>query len=334
MKIIFVIILLLISSVSYAGCNTSDSKIKDFPIHPECNSIINKGASVENCSEQSALNFVQHFYREHYDFYAEPKPQGIAQLYTAEFGEIITNHAECIGDNGFCNLNFNPWLGAQDGYVDGKVDYSVKGISSNRVTVDLRYNFRVHSTLPESPRVTSLLLHKADAPFCWKIDDMFLPDQSSLKSIMLDDYEYFYYYKKTKLSWTLLSSNIESSKIAINRDHQVIAEYDLNCDVSESLVTDSDELRGEMNTVGVVVTPSNPKGFVISSCRFGAHSKQLSVYDLQSKRQDPVWQKTGSYFAEWSINENYELVLSYDKPCYTENCNAPFERIDVILDVN
>lgn len=334
MRIAFVVILLFTSSVTYAECNAADQKVRDLSIQQDCRPIINKGAGVTHCSDQSALQFAQHFYREHYAFYAEPKPQNIAQLYTTEFGKVIQNHAECLGDNGFCNLNFDPWLDAQDGYVDGEIDYSVKEIARDAVSVDLHYKFRIHSTLPASPRVVSLLLKKTDAPLCWKIDDMILPEQASLKSIMLADYEYFYYYKKTKLSWTLLSSDFESSKIEINRDQKPIAEYDLNCDVSESLAPNPEQLPAELNTVGLVVTPSNPQGFVISSCRFGAHSKQLSVYDLKSKHQDPVWEKTGSYFAEWSINENYELVLSYDKPCNLENCEAPFVRVDVVWEVN
>jgi len=332
MKIAFAIALLFISSVTYAGCNAADKKVKNLSIHNECITIKDDGAM--NCSDQSALKFAQQFYRDHYTFYADQKPQNIALLYTTEFGEIITNHSECVGDNGFCNLDFDPWLDAQDGYVDGEIDYSVKDLSRDIVSVDLHYQFRIHPTLPASPRVVSLLLHKAEVPLCWKIDDMILPEKASLKSIMLDDYEFFYYYKKTKLNWYLLSSDIRSSKIEIHRDRQPIAEYELNCDVSESLVPNSEQLEGEMNTVGLVVTPSNPKGFVISSCRFGAHSKQLAIYDLNSKRQDPVWEKTGSYYAEWSLNENYELVLSYDKPCNAENCDDPFVRVDVVWEAD
>jgi hypothetical protein len=330
MKITFVIVLLLISSVTFAGFSVADNKIRDLSMQQEFSPIIYKGDDVADCSEQSALTFAKQFYREQYYFYADPKPQNIAQLYTTKFGEVITNHAECVGDNGLCNLDFDPWLGAQDGYVDGEIDYSVKDISRKAVSVELHYKFRIHSTLSASPRVVSLLLIKAGAPLCWRVDDMILPDQTSLKRIMLDDYEYFYYYKKTKLNWSLLSSDFESSKIEIYRDQQPIAEYDLNCDVSESLVQNDDELPGELNTVGLVVTPSNPQGVVITSCRFGAHSKQIAIYDLKSKRQDPVWEKVGSYFAEWSINENYELVLSYDKPCNLKNCEVPFVRVDVV----
>jgi hypothetical protein len=330
MKIAVVIVLLSISSVTYAGCNGADKNLRDLSMHQECIPITNKGDGVTHCSDQSALKFAQQFYHENYTFYTDPKPQNIALLYTTEFGEIITKHAECVGDNGFCNLDFDPWLDAQDGYVDGEINYSVKEIARDAVSVDLDYQFRIHSTLPASPRVVSLLLHRVDAPLCWQIDDMILPEKASLKSIMLNDYEYFYYYKKTKLSWNLLSSDMRSSKIAIYRDKQPIAEYMLNCDVSESLVPNSTQLHGEMNTVGLVITPSSPHGFVITSCRFGAHSKQLAIYDLKSKRQDPVWKKTGSYFAEWSINENYELVLSYDKPCNEDKCDAPFVRVDIV----
>ena len=134
----------------------------------------------------------------------------------------------------------------------------------------------------------------------------------------------------TQLSWALLSSELYSSKISVIRDSQVIAEYELNCDVSEMLNPETEQLDGEMNKVGLVVTPSKPQGFVITSCRSGAHSKQLSVYDLESKSPHPVWEKTGSYFGEWSVNKSYDLVLSYDEPCNQLSCSAAFVQKDVI----
>ncbi|WP_156815211.1 hypothetical protein [Amphritea japonica] len=254
----------------------------------------------------------------------------IDQLYTADFKQAIMNHAECLGDQGICNLHFDPWLDAQDGYADGEIEYSVRKISPDSISVDLNYQFRVHPTLPAKPQRVSLLLNRADTALCWKVDDMLLPDKRSMKAMMVNDYQHFYYYKKTKLSWSLLSSDIDSSKIAVSRDNRVIAEYDLNCDVGEALNQNSEQLDGEMNKVGLVVTYSKPQGFVITSCRFGAHSKRLTVYDLEIKSSTPVWERTGSYFGEWSINQNYDLVLSYDEPCNNLDCPAPFVQKDVI----
>jgi hypothetical protein len=134
----------------------------------------------------------------------------------------------------------------------------------------------------------------------------------------------------TPLSWTLLSSDWYSSKISITQNNRVIAAYELNCNVSEMLNPDPGQLDGEKNKVGLVVTPAKPQGLLITSCRSGAHSKQLSVYDLESKSPHPVWDKTGSYFGEWSVNQNLDLVLSYDEPCNKLNCSASFVQKDVI----
>lgn len=282
------------------------------------------------CDDRSAVQYAKSFYQDHYYFFADPAPKMADQLYTADFKQVIINHAECVGDKGFCDLHFDPWLNSQDGYADGKIDYSVRTINENSLAVNLNYQFRVHPTLSANPQRVSLLLNRADADadVCWKMDDMLLPDESSMKAMMKRDYLQFYYYKKSRLSWTLLASDVDSSDIAVMRNNQLIAEYRLNCDVSESLKADPDQFDGEMNKVGLVVTPFKPQGLVISSCRVGAHSKQLSVYDLESKRQSPVWEKTGSYFGEWSVNHNYDLVLSYDEPCESQNCEVPFVQKD------
>ena len=68
------------------------------------------GADADDCS---AVQYAKNFYNQHYSFFAESEPQMIDQLYTAEFGAIISDHAEYVGDNGICELNFDPWLDAQ-----------------------------------------------------------------------------------------------------------------------------------------------------------------------------------------------------------------------------
>jgi hypothetical protein len=293
--------------------------------------IIFSSVAHAECTDKLAVQYVQDFYRDHYYFYADPKPQKVNQLYTPEFGRVIINHAECIGDNGICNLDFDPWLNAQDGYVDGEINYSIRVIDKGLMSVDLQYQFRIHPSHPASQQAVSLILNKVEGPLCWKLDDMLISGGTSMKKIMIEDYLHFYYYKRTKLDWSLISSEFDSSKIEVNRNGITIAEYEIDCDVSESIDPDLEQLDGEMNKVGLVVTPSQPKGLLITSCRVGAHSKRLSVYDLESKAKEPVWEKTGSYFAEWSINANYELVLSYDRPCNKTNCVAPFARENVVL---
>lgn len=331
MKITAILFLLLYTSLTYAECDDArEIKGKEL-IDQSCSPQAKENKELLGyCNAQSALQFSQVFYRDHYLFYAEsPLPE---ELYTVDFADVLTKHAECSGQNEMCYVNFNPWINAQDGYVDGEIMYSLRDIEEGVISVDLDYQFRVHSTLPSTPQKASLILHKTNAPLCWKIDDMILPDQTSMKAMMLADYLQFYYFKKTKLSWSLLSSDFEASKIAILRDNKRIAEYEINCNVQEALSPSPDQLDGERNKVGVVATPSKPQGLLITSCRFGAHSKKLSVYDLADDRQSPVWEKTGSYFAEFSVNEYSELVLSYDRPCNKQNCSAPFVTEDVLWD--
>jgi len=36
------------------------------------------------------------------------------------------------------------------------------------------------------------------------------------------------------------------------------------------------------------------------------------VYDLQRDSSQPIWERIGSYFTTWSLDDNNALVLSYD----------------------
>lgn len=331
MRIALSLLFLIIASLSYAGCCDMNENIRSLSTDIGYRSDSPVSLSpLSHCTDQAAIKYARQFYREHYYFFSEPAMRIVEQLYTAEFHQVITHHAECIGDNGSCNLHFDPWLDAQDGYVDGEIGYSVQKIDADTLTVNLSYQFRIHPTLPARPQMVSLLLKRAETGVCWKLDDMVLPDRRSLKAMMKNDYEHFYYYKKTQLSWKLLSSTVNSSKIEVVRANRVVAQYELNCDLREFLNPDPEQLEGEMNKLGLVVTPSKPQGLVVTSCRVGAHSKQLAVYDLESDRKDPVWEKTGSYVGEWSLNQNGDLVLSYDEPCEEPNCEAPFIQRDLI----
>lgn len=331
MKIVVSFFVLIFASSSYAGCGVSNRSVSNLSADQECNSGLQVNHKViSHCADESVVQYAKQFYRNHYGFFSEPSLGMLDQLYTADFKKVISHHSECVGDNGTCNLHFDPWLDAQDGYAEGEINYSVQTIDAQTLSVDLSYQFRVDSTLPVRPQMVSLLLKRAKTGVCWKLDDMILPDRRSLKAIMKNDYEHFYYYKKTHLSWKLLSSTVDSSKIEVVRANQVVAQYELNCDLREVLNPDPEKLEGEVNKLGLVVTPSKPQGLVVTSCRVGAHSKQLAVYDLESDRKEPVWEKTGSYFGEWSINHNYDLVLSYDEPCDKRGCTAPFIQRDVI----
>ncbi|MFT5225821.1 MAG: hypothetical protein ACI9YO_003298 [Gammaproteobacteria bacterium] len=333
MKIVFSSIVFIATSLFFEGSRAIDDGISPALIQQALSSSDQVSqSSPTQCTDQSAVQYAKNFYREHYYFFAEREPQMVNQLYSDEFKAVITNHAECFGDDGLCNLHFDPWLDAQDGYADGEVDFSTQIINKDTILVDLTYQFRIHSTLPASSQTVSLLLQRADTPLCWKMDDMLLSDpvRTSMKAIMKGGYEHYFYYQKSLLSWKLLSTDWYSSKIAVIRDNQRIAEYDLYCDMTEALTPVPEQLDGEKNKVGLVVTHSNPQGLVVISCRSGVHSKQLSVYDLESKSQQPVWEETGSYYGEWSINQHYDLVLSYDEPCRKLNCLSRFVQKDVI----
>ena len=69
-----------------------------------------------------AADWARAFYSEHYSFYADA-PDPILQLTTPEFGELLKKEwAYSNGEVG--HLDYDPWLGAQDGEIGKPVRFS------------------------------------------------------------------------------------------------------------------------------------------------------------------------------------------------------------------
>ena len=114
-------------------------------------------------------------------------------------------------------------------------------------------------------------------------------------------------------SWHIVSGGSDESRISIYRRDTLIGIYDFTCDMT-------DATQGTQNengpTINLVEPDASPAGLLITTCNVGAHSRQISVIDLTRKSKQPVFSRTGSYFADWELQDG-ELWISYDQPCET-----------------
>ena len=112
-------------------------------------------------------------------------------------------------------------------------------------------------------------------------------------------------------SWHVVSAGLDESRISIHRRDQLLGIYNLSCDLTDLSEGPRIENGASLN---LVQTDSHPEGLLLITCNLGAHSQQVAIIDLNSKANQPVFTQTGSYFADWKLQDG-ELWIRYDRPC-------------------
>jgi len=112
-------------------------------------------------------------------------------------------------------------------------------------------------------------------------------------------------------SWHVLSSGLDESRLSVYRRDQLLGIFNLSCDL-----TDAREGPGIKNgaSLNLVRLDSHPEGLLLITCNVGAHSQQIAIIDLAVRTNQPVYSVTGSFFADWEVQEG-ELWIRYDRPC-------------------
>ena len=129
-------------------------------------------------------------------------------------------------------------------------------------------------------------------------------------------------------SWHVLSGGISESRMSIYRRDQLFGIFNFSCDLTDAGDGDSSESNASLNLVQL---DSMPDGLLLITCNVGAHSQQVNIIDLASTSNLPAFSKTGSYIADWEIQDG-ELWIRYDQPCATGvsvECPDGFETIFV-----
>jgi hypothetical protein len=127
-------------------------------------------------------------------------------------------------------------------------------------------------------------------------------------------------------SWHVLSGGISESRMSIYRRDQPFGIFNFSCDLTDAGEGDSSESNASVNLVQL---ESRPDGLLVITCNVGAHSQQVNIIDLSSTSNLPAFSKTGSYIADWEIQDG-ELWIRYDQPCETGvsvECPDGFETI-------
>jgi hypothetical protein len=116
--------------------------------------------------------------------------------------------------------------------------------------------------------------------------------------------------------------------VSIYKRDRLLGIYNFSCDLTDAGEGDNGDSNARLNLVKL---DSNPEGLLLITCNVGAHSQQINIIDLARKSNLPVFSETGSYMADWEIQDG-ELWLSYDQPCETGisvECPDGFETIFV-----
>lgn len=120
------------------------------------------------------------FHREHAGFTFEEDPAADALLSPELAARIAAERAYAQGEVG--HLDYDPWLGAQDGGMAAAPAFVLEASTATTATVAMRYPFALEPHGPHTPHeVRLLLVHGPD--HCWRLDDLVTPRGDSLSTL-------------------------------------------------------------------------------------------------------------------------------------------------------
>jgi len=134
--------------------------------------------AVADCPK--AADWARAFYAKHYSFYAEA-PDSILQLTTPEFGALLKKEW-AYSDGQLGHLDYDPWLGAQDGRIGKPVRFSVEKESPDMAVVSMSYPFVLDAKHAPEQHTVRLVLHKREHE-CWRLHDFVTPVGESLSRV-------------------------------------------------------------------------------------------------------------------------------------------------------
>jgi len=140
--------------------------------------LISAGPAAADCPK--AADWARAFYSEHYSFYAGA-PDPILQFTTPAFGALLKKEwAYSKGEVG--HMDYDPWLGAQDGEIGKPVRFSVETESPDMAVVSMSYPFVLDLKRPPERHTAHLVLRKREHE-CWHLHDFITPLGESLSYV-------------------------------------------------------------------------------------------------------------------------------------------------------
>ena len=137
--------------------------------------LISAGPVAADCPK--AADWARAFYSEHYDFYVGA-PDPILQVTAPEFAALLKKEWEYAKVE-VRHMEYDPWLGAQDGNIGKPVRFSVESESPDVAVVSMSYPFVLDSKHPPERHTVHLVLRKREHE-CWQLQDFITPRGDSL----------------------------------------------------------------------------------------------------------------------------------------------------------
>ncbi|CAB3834291.1 hypothetical protein LMG3412_00910 [Achromobacter deleyi] len=120
------------------------------------------------------------FQQDHADFHWNTERHD-PSLYTPAFDAALRGEwAYAKGEVG--HLDYDPWLGAQDGDIGGAPVFEAESTSEDTAIVAMRYPFVLEAGGPKTPQIVHLIL-KRQPSRCWQLDDFITPLGESLRRV-------------------------------------------------------------------------------------------------------------------------------------------------------
>lgn len=140
--------------------------------------LISAGGAAADCPK--AADWARVFYTDHYLFYSgDPDP--VLKFTTPEFGALLKKEwAYAKGEVG--HMDYDPWLGAQDGKIGKPVRFSVESELPDVVIVAMSYPYVLDPKRPSERHTVHLVLHKGEQD-CWHLQDFITPAGDSLSYV-------------------------------------------------------------------------------------------------------------------------------------------------------
>jgi hypothetical protein len=128
--------------------------------------LISAGSAAADCPKPA--DWSRAFYSEHYSFYSE-RSDPVLQLTTPEFGALLKRErAYSNGEIG--HVDYDPWLGGQDGEIGKPVRFSVETESPDMAIVSMSYPLVLDPKRPPERHTVHLILRKLGRE-CWQLQD-------------------------------------------------------------------------------------------------------------------------------------------------------------------
>lgn len=135
-------------------------------------------AAAQSCTPYPET-FAQGFYRSSYSFFNESPDQVSDVVSPALLGKLQAER-DCVVKHGHCHLQYDPWLGTQDGSIGSPMQFQREAQDARSAVVVMSYP----GAAGAPAKSVKLKLRKAADSACWQLDDFITPTGESLTAIL------------------------------------------------------------------------------------------------------------------------------------------------------